>query len=288
LSCVIALLDRLRRLFLLQRILADLLESGRASALVTIVTGAAGFRRISALFGDTMALERRVVDGQEARSAASKAPTMVFLARHAEAAWNRERRFQGHGDSPLTCRGLEQAQRLAARLASEPLAAVHSSDLGRARHTAQIVAAPHGLEIRAHAGLREIDTGLWTGRLRSDVKSGPEWAALRKAYRDRPQDRRMPGGESLAEVQRRVLVTLREIARCHTGESIAVISHRKAIETVLAYASGLQLGLRLTERGGHCFLSMLEVTADACVPAVVYDGRHLDDLTIQGCVEVAE
>src|SRR6476661_8354230 len=112
-------------------------------------------------------------DKQEAPGA----PTIVFLARHGETLWNLERRFQGHGDSPLSERGLEQARRLGERLAGESLAAVYSSDLGRTRQTAEQVANRHGLEVQTHAGLREIDTGVWTGFHRAEVETKPEWAA---------------------------------------------------------------------------------------------------------------
>src|SRR5690242_1187026 len=91
----------------------------------------------------------------------SPAPTVIFLARHAETLWNVERRFQGHLDSDLTERGRQQAERLAERLASEPLAAVYSSDLGRSRTTAEVVASRHGLTVQTDPLLREINTGDW-------------------------------------------------------------------------------------------------------------------------------
>src|SRR5690242_490228 len=96
-------------------------------------------------------------------------PLRVLIARHGETEWNLSRRFQGHLDSPLTKRGREQAQRLATRLTAESIAAVYSSDLGRALQTATPVAAGLGLEVLTSPFLREIDCGAWTGRFKDDL-----------------------------------------------------------------------------------------------------------------------
>src|SRR5712691_2479872 len=169
------------------------------------------------------------------------APARVFLARHGETTWNVERRFQGQQDSPLTERGQEQARRLGQRLAAEPVAAVYSSDLGRTLRTAEQVALPHALSVRPHPGLREIDTGAWTGLGRTEVRALPEWSASMDVYRNRPWEHRMPEGEAVAEVQARALEALREIAPKHAGQTIAVISHHLVVETIIAYALGQSL-----------------------------------------------
>ena len=205
--------------------------------------------------------------------------TVVFLARHGETRWNVERRFQGHLDSDLSERGLEQARRLGQRLAPEPLRAVYSSDLGRTRRTAEFVAGPHGLSVHTHAGLRVIDCGEWTGRMRSDVRSVPEWAAMMDRYRQRPSEHRMPGGETIRDVQARALAFLGEVASRHSGQSIAVISHHVVVETMIAHAVGVPIeDLWLPYRGGNCFLSVLEIRAGVFRPKIIYDGDHIGEL----------
>lgn len=206
-------------------------------------------------------------------------PTVVFLARHGETVWNVERRFQGHRDSPLSERGREQARRLGERLASEPLTAVYASDLGRTIRTAEAVVAHHGLEVRTHPGLREIDTGVLTGLQRDDVMKVPEWEPILTRYRRRPAGQRMPEGESIDDVQVRGLAALREIAARHVGESIAVISHHVVVETIVAHALGVPIEeLWLPHRGGNCFVSVLEVGSESITPRVIYDGCHVEDL----------
>ena len=89
--------------------------------------------------------------------------TTLLLARHGETDWNRARRWQGHAVRPLTDRGRAQAAALSDRLADIALDAVYSSDLRRARETAEAVALPHGLDVIVLPELREVDVGSWEG-----------------------------------------------------------------------------------------------------------------------------
>ena len=96
--------------------------------------------------------------------------TTLLLARHGETDWNRARRWQGHADRPLTARGRTQAADLAARLAHIALEAVYSSDLQRARETAEPVATTHGLELVQLPELREVNVGSWQGLTRDEAE----------------------------------------------------------------------------------------------------------------------
>src|SRR5919204_6587487 len=98
-------------------------------------------------------------------------PVRILLARHGETVSNVEGRWQGQADSPLTERGLAQARELGRALGSDSLAAVYSSDLGRALDTAREVAAPHGLEVTPDPRLRELHVGTWSGRLGSEIRA---------------------------------------------------------------------------------------------------------------------
>ncbi|HEV8678902.1 MAG TPA: histidine phosphatase family protein [Stellaceae bacterium] len=100
----------------------------------------------------------------------------IFLVRHGETEWNRARRYQGWGDSPLTERGVAQAEAIGRRLAAIPEAAdaeIVASPIGRARRTAEIIAGRLGrtLPLRLDARLREISLGSWDGLTRTDIMS---------------------------------------------------------------------------------------------------------------------
>src|SRR5215467_3096506 len=98
-------------------------------------------------------------------------PVRILLTRHGETIFNVEGRWQGQADSPLTERGRAQAAELARALADEQIAAVYSSDLGRAADTAEEIAALHQLEVRTEPRLREIDVGAWTGKHRDQINT---------------------------------------------------------------------------------------------------------------------
>src|SRR5436309_5200504 len=89
--------------------------------------------------------------------------TELLLVRHGETDWNRDRRFQGHADPPLNDAGREQARVLADELAGDRIELIYTSDLQRARETAEIVAGQLGLDVIPLRELREIDVGEWEG-----------------------------------------------------------------------------------------------------------------------------
>ena len=96
--------------------------------------------------------------------------TRVYLVRHGATELSAEDRFAGETDVPLSDPGREQARRLAARLAQEPVAAFYASPLSRTMETARILARPHAREVLPRVGLREISHGHWEGKRRADVE----------------------------------------------------------------------------------------------------------------------
>jgi probable phosphoglycerate mutase len=161
--------------------------------------------------------------------------TTILLARHGETDWNRENRFQGHADPPLNETGRAQAAQLATALAAEPLAAVYSSPLRRAFETAQILAAPHGLEPVPVDALREVDVGSWEGLTRAEIEERfPEQFARWRDYEAGWED-----GESYEEMSRRVIAGLLELATAHEGERILAVSHGGPVRAAYALADGI-------------------------------------------------
>ena len=150
--------------------------------------------------------------------------TDFLLARHGETDWNREHRVQGHTDVPLNAAGLEQARRLARRLADVGLEAIYSSDLDRARTTADAVARSQGLEVRVDADLREKHFGSWEGL--TDVEIAQRFPdAVRGGWGD---------GETSDEVTTRVLGALERIRSRHDGP-VLVVAHGGPLRSILAH-----------------------------------------------------
>jgi broad specificity phosphatase PhoE len=179
----------------------------------------------------------------------------ILLARHGETEWNRERRWQGLNDLSLNERGREQARALADKLEAVPLSAVYASDLRRAYETALAVAEPKGLAVTPIPELREVDVGSWTGLSYDEVKE-----RFRDAYtsmRTRT-GRGWEGGETYAEMGRRVLEAVRRIARRHAGDVVLVVTHSGPIRTVRAHALGLDYA---TDRKAAPMVDKVELSA---------------------------
>ncbi len=154
------------------------------------------------------------------------APTVVVLIRHGETDWNVEGRYQGQADPPLNARGEAQAKALAERLAADGVrpAVVYASPLRRAWRTAEVVAHRLRVPLRPEPRLREIHLGAWQGVLASEIAR--RWPGLFHRWQTQPWQVRPPGGETLAEVQQRVLAAVDEILTRHAGQTVALVAHR--------------------------------------------------------------
>jgi probable phosphoglycerate mutase len=161
----------------------------------------------------------------------------VLLLRHAETDWNRERRFQGRRDIPLSATGREQAESAARLLAATPLAAVWSSPLSRARETATLIAAPHRLAVQVEEALTEMDFGEWVGLTRDEVKA--RFPDALSAWAETPQAARWPGAETLDQVRARALAGLERLRAAHQGQTICLVSHGITSRVLILEALGL-------------------------------------------------
>jgi probable phosphoglycerate mutase len=164
------------------------------------------------------------------------AEARIILIRHGETEWNREGRIQGyHADSPLTTNGQAQARRLATRLAEEGPLALHSSDSGRARQTAEPIAAALDLEIVFDAALRERSYGDFEGWTYADLER--EHPDAYRRFRSRDPGYAPPGGESGAQFADRILAALERIAAGAAGAA-AVVTHGGVLGVMHRHAHG--------------------------------------------------
>jgi broad specificity phosphatase PhoE len=195
--------------------------------------------------------------------------TTILLARHGESDWNRERRWQGHADRPLTKRGEEQARALAIRLADFRLDGVYASDLLRARATADAVARPRGLDVRVVADLREVDVGSWSGLTREDARVRfPEdfsrWLEGGQGWHD---------GESYEAMSERVLAALERIVAELPDGRVLVVAHGGPIRAIHAAALGMDV---------YAYRRLRPVEPNARLSAVCYEDGRLTRLCPAG------
>ncbi len=164
----------------------------------------------------------------------------IALWRHGQTAWNAEGRYQGQTDVDLDELGLAQARVAAAVLATLEPAAIASSDLSRARRTAQALVDVTGLQVLLDPDLRETHGGVFQGLTGAEIRARypAEWAAL--AAGD-PQVR-PKGGETRVEVAARMLrAVLRAADALSDGELAVLATHGGAARLAVAQLIGLPL-----------------------------------------------
>lgn len=198
--------------------------------------------------------------------------TQLLLIRHGETQWNLDHRVQGHLDVELTARGIEQARRLAASLEHEPIGAIYSSDLLRARETAEILAAGK-LPVRLDPRLREAAFGLFEGLTAGEIEARyPEEFRLWRygAVRNRP-----PGGETLEDLEERCMNALRAIVSLHPGEAVAVVCHGGPVRVMVCGLLGLSLVVYPRLRVENTALTRILFTTRGPILAAFNDVAHL-------------
>ncbi len=167
--------------------------------------------------------------------------TRLFIARHGETLANREYRFIGSRDDPLSEHGQVQAAQLADALAVFPIAAVYSSPMQRAYSTAVPIAERHKLEVQVCEALREVSFGIWEGMNRAEIlASGPEDA---RQFNEWANDASLapPGGESMIALQQRVSSGVEQLALAHSDQSIVLVSHVGPIKALMCTALGVSI-----------------------------------------------
>ena len=176
--------------------------------------------------------------------------TELLLVRHGETDWNRDHRFQGHADPSLNAAGREQARALAEELAEAQIAIVYTSDLARARETAEIVAASIDADVVALRALREIDVGEWQGLTWPEIEARyPDGA--RRWHEDGSG---WEGGETYDQLAERVVAALRQIASDHPAQRVLVVGHGGTIRATRAFIDGVSVAesRRRSRAIGNC------------------------------------
>ena len=164
---------------------------------------------------------------------------ILYLIRHGETDWNAERRCQGFSDRPLNETGRRQAEATAARLSEIEVEAVYSSSLVRASELGQAVANYHDLPVQTIDALKELNQGDFEGLALSDLVEKHS-AFLQRWFLD-PADVRVPGGESMRELQTRAWAAIEEIVARHDSGAVVVVAHNLCNTALLCHIMQLDL-----------------------------------------------
>ncbi len=163
--------------------------------------------------------------------------TILYLIRHGETDWNKQRRIQGHSDVHLNSTGEEQAERLARYFSQHRFSAVYASDLKRAYDTARRIAEAANSPLQQLDRLRERCYGEMEGLLYEEIK---------QQMGEVKPDESVFGIESFNGLQERASTCLTELADKHAGSTIAVVTHGGLINAFLHFISSGEVGSGVT------------------------------------------
>jgi broad specificity phosphatase PhoE len=163
----------------------------------------------------------------------------LILIRHGETNWNSTQKCQGFSDIELNRKGRRQINELAESLKDDDISAVYSSDLRRAKDTAVEIAKFHNLSINVDPDLREMNQGNLEGLSFTEIRG--LYSELLADWRKYPESVRIPGGETLKEVQERAWKSVQRIIKTHHNENVVAVSHNFTIITLLCKFKGIGL-----------------------------------------------
>jgi probable phosphoglycerate mutase len=183
--------------------------------------------------------------------------TKIYLVRHGQSKANELDLFLGHGDLDLTEKGLKQAQLASKYLSTLKIDVIYSSDLMRAYHTSLPTAKLLNLSVNKEKGLREIDCGEWDFMKFDDLRV--KFKESFDVWVDNVADARCDGGESVEEVQNRMVETIKKIAKENYGKNVLIFSHATSIRCFAGYCTGKgKYGIQEIPWANNCSLTEVE------------------------------
>jgi len=185
----------------------------------------------------------------------------LLLVRHATAEGNG--RFQGQRDVSLTGAGRLELRLLCEKCSQHPVRAVYSSDLRRARQTADAVARNFGLEVNVRPELREMHFGQWQGLSWNQIaRRFPKLAAL---WIERFPRQAIPGAEPLTQFKRRIAAGVREIVAANRGQCALVVTHAGVIRFTLGKVLGLPASHLFRLAQDSCAVNVIDYLENGAV-----------------------
>ena len=199
----------------------------------------------------------------------------LLLVRHGITEYNISRRFAGHSDVKLGAEGYRQVERLRDRLAGEKIDAAYSSDLKRARVTAEIISSGRELDIVTCTELREINYGEVEGLTFDEIKQRyPEVAKLVSKFDLRLE---FPDGESFQGLIERTITFLNRLEKYEPSETILVVSHSGPLRVLFCHLLGIDQQHWRQIRCANTSLSIVETYPRRAVISLLNDTSHLKD-----------
>lgn len=210
----------------------------------------------------------------------------LYLVRHGETDWNVARRFQGQTDVPLNAMGIAQANATANYLASEPFDFIYTSDLQRARLTAETIAEQQPVDVAVDERLREINFGNWEGWTFEQIKENDPYAHSK--WLEDPTYR-PDGAETGEQMTTRVASFLAYLRETHTeDDKVLMVAHGGTLQVFVSLALNVPPGMRWRFSFRNAAVGKLYLFDDRATLAALNIEHFLEDINPSPYVEQAQ
>ena len=206
--------------------------------------------------------------------------TRIYLVRHGTTEWNREEIFRGRADCALNETGRAEARATAAYFEGMDLDGIYTSPLARAAETAAAIAAGRGIEVGSEPAFIDLDFGEWQGRPLKGVRE--KYPELYRAWRERPQEVTIPGGENLDSVRARAWEGLLRVARENPDRTVVIVSHRVITKILICAALGLDNSHFWQIKQDTTAINCLEYARGYFIVSLLNDTCHLKSIHPEG------
>ena len=197
-----------------------------------------------------------------------------YIVRHGQTNWNILGKTQGHGNSNLTEKGINQAKDLAESMIKYPIDYIYSSDLGRAVETAEIIANKFDKEVITTPALREMGFGEWEGLLIKEIQEN--YKDIYHTWRNQPHLAEIPGGETLQVIKDRTEKFLNDINEKYDGKHIVLVTHSVTARVIILSVLNSAMDNIYRIKQGNTALNVIEFRDYGPVVIKMKDTSHIN------------
>ena len=205
----------------------------------------------------------------------------LILVRHGQTEWNAGGRYQGQSNVALSDTGRKQARFLAERFPVRQLDAIYTSDLDRAKETAECVGKRLGLTVCPEKAFRELSFGDWEGLTYQEISS--RWPEEAEKLFTAPDELVIPHGETFRDLQKRALDKIYSLYEKHIDQTVAVFAHGAINKTILAGLLHIPLHYLWSLRQDNTAVNILRLDDGYVMVELINSTSHLgEDMISQG------
>ena len=205
----------------------------------------------------------------------------LILVRHGQTEWNAGGRYQGQSNVALSDTGRKQARFLAERFPVRQLDAIYTSDLDRAKETAECVGKRLGLTVCQEIAFRELSFGDWEGLTYQEISS--RWPEEAEKLFTAPDELVIPHGETFQDLQKRALDKIYSLYEKHIDQTVAVFAHGAINKTILAGLMHIPLHYLWSLRQDNTAVNILRLDDGYVTVELINSTSHLgEDMISQG------